>query len=53
MLYLNTYKGKHKRMFALTMDKQGNSTITVYLASVTVVIKDDGNGNVKITLEPL
>ena len=46
------YKGKHKRLFSVSTDKQGTK-ITVYLADNTLVVKVDKDGNVKTDLEPI
>lgn len=49
---VNTYAGKHKRLFSVFKDKR-TTTITVYLDNGTLVIKVDDDGSIETSLEPI
>ena len=49
---MNTYSGKHPKTFSITTDKR-TVTITVYLATATIVTTVDKDGNVETTIEPI
>lgn len=49
---MDTYSGKHPKVLSITADKR-TVTITVYLATATIVTKVDEDGQVETTIEPI